>query len=248
MIGEALLGGLDLGKRSDFAVHAVVGRRQLAQPMAKRKFRYQLRYLNRWELGTPYTALREGDESIIGDVKTRYEKPPLLNTPLAVDFTGVGMPVVEQMVAQRVRARLHPVLIVSGVTMKTPRETDDRSWHVPKVDLIGNMIILLEANLVHWQGPGKKGALPLITAFEKELSAFREFITRKKNTTYDTAGSEHDDIILAVALALWIGEHAGTGDVSGIVLPGEPEAAGLSAPDGVYHNAPAPPPIGPPPY
>lgn len=234
-MNEQLIAGLDLGKAADYAVMAVVGRSRLEQPVAKRRYRYALRWLQSWELGTPYTSTRPGQQSVIGDVKQRFEGPPLSYAPLAVDYTGIGMAVVEQVVAAKVRARLNPVCITAGHTIMTPDETKDKSWHVPKVELVGTLVTLLENNLLQWQSPGLPGALPLISRFEKELKLFREFITRKKNHTYDAADGQHDDIILAVSMACWLGERVGGGDISGISLP-EPGAGCMieSAPKGVF--------------
>lgn len=236
MSAERLISGLDLGKNADFSVLAVLGRTKLEKPVRKRRFAYAVRWLQTWELGTRYTATREGERSVIGDVKARYESPKLRNTALAVDYTGVGMAVVEQVIAAKVRARLNPVCITSGHNVSTPSETKDGSWHVPKVELIGNLTVLLENDLLKWQAPGSPGALPLIVRFEKELAAFREFITRKKNVTYGAEASAHDDIVLGVALAAWLGENTGQGDVSDISVPDEGGTGSVleGAPDGVF--------------
>jgi hypothetical protein len=232
---EQLISGLDLGKAADYSVLAVVGRSKLEKPVAKRRFKYALRWLQAWELGTPYTATRPGVRSVIGDVKARFDAPALRKTVLAVDYTGVGMAVVEQVIAAKVAARLNPVMITGGHTVSTPDETKDRSWHVPKPELVGTLTVLLENDLLKWAAPDSPHALPLIRRFEKELTAFREFVTRKKNVTYGAEASAHDDIVLAVALACWLGEHTGTSDPAGIGGPGEGEGSAVgSAPAGVF--------------
>lgn len=234
MTREKLIAGLDLGKNADFSVLVVVGRKKLDKPVSKRRHTYAVRWLQTWELGTRYTAMRPGERSVIGDVKGRFDAPQLAWAPLAVDYTGVGMAVVEQVQAAKVKARLNPVCITSGHTVQTREETKDGSWHVPKTELVGNLTVLLENDLLKWQAPGTPGALPLIGRFEKELGAFREFITRKKNVTYGAEASAHDDLVLAVSLACWLGEHSGGGDVSGISVP-DTDAAG----PGVLDGAPA---------
>jgi hypothetical protein len=236
MAAETLIAGLDLGKNADFSVLVVVGRKRLEKPVAKRRYSYAVRWLQTWELGTRYTATRPGEPSVIGDVRDRFDAPQLRYAPLAVDYTGVGMAVVEQVIAAKVRARLNPVCITSGHGVKTPAETKDRSWHVPKVELIGALTVLLENDLLKWERPGSPKALPLINRFEKELSAFREFVTRKKNVTYGAEASAHDDLVLAAALACWLGEHTGAGDPAGIGLPeGAGRSAADTAPAGVFH-------------
>lgn len=237
MSRETLIAGLDLGKNADFSVLVVVGRTVLAKPVSKRRHAYAIRWLQTWELGTRYTATNPNEPSVIGDVKKRFDSPKLAWAPLAVDYTGVGMAVVEQVQAARVKARLHPVCITSGHNIQTNEQTKDRSWHVPKTELIGNLTVLLENDLLKWEKPGSPMALPLIVRFEKELASFREFITRKKNVTYGAESSQHDDIVLAVSLACFLGEKTGFGDATGIVVPDSEEATVTGeAPAGVFHE------------
>jgi hypothetical protein len=235
MAAETLISGLDLGKNADFSVFVVVGRSRLPHPVAKRRYTHAVRWLQAWDLGTRYTATKPGERSVIGDVKARFESPQLRYTPLAVDYTGVGMAVVEQVLAAKVKARLNAVCITSGHSISAPGETKDRSWHVPKKELVSTLVVLLENDLLKWQRPDSAGALPLIGRFEKELAAFREHVTRKKNVTYGAEQSQHDDIVMAVALACWLGEHTGTGDASEITVPEARVANCLGgAPSGVF--------------
>ncbi|HEY1191668.1 MAG TPA: hypothetical protein VGE74_28810 [Gemmata sp.] len=232
---EKLFSGLDLGKAADFSVLATVGRRKLDRPVAKRRFSYAVRWLASWELGTRYTATRPGERSVIGDVKALFEQPALTWTTLAADYTGVGMAVIEQVQAAKVQARLHPVCITAGHSISTPEETKDGSWHVPKKELVSTLVVLLENDLLKWQAPNTKGALPLIGRFEKELQAFREHVTRSKNVTYGAEHSQHDDIVMGVALACWLAEHTGAGDAAGVSVPEGRDASAVGgAPAGVF--------------
>lgn len=215
------ISGLDLGKNADFSALACLERSSVPKPVAKRRFQYTLRWLETWELGTKYG-------SIIADVGARFASPALRLSPLAVDFTGVGTAVVEQLQAAKVAARINPVLITSGHSISKPEETKERAWHVPKKELVSTLVVMLEAGLLRWASPGEKGALKLIGRFEKELSDFRVKVTRSRNETFSGEGSQHDDLVLAVSLAVWLGEHVGCGDASKIAV-GDPSehAAGL---------------------
>lgn len=233
MSAERLFCGLDLGKSADYSVLTVVGRYRLDKPVARRRWGYRLRWLQAWELGTPYTATRPGARSVIGDVKALFDDERLSHCPLAVDYTGVGMAVVEQVRAARVKARLNPVCVTAGHQVSTPQETKDRSWHVPKKELVGTLVVLLENELLKWQAPGTKGALPLAGRFEKELGAFREHVTRAKNSTFEAESSAHDDMVMAVALACYLAEAAGAGDWAGVTVPeGKAANALAGAPEG----------------
>ena len=124
----AFVAGLDLGKVADFSALAVLEKRPAPAPTRRRRHLYAVRWLETWELGTPYAA-------IIAGVKGRFDTPPLRWSPLAVDYTGVGTAVVEQIRGVRVPARLHPVLITAGHTVQPPDPQADpprREWHVPK--------------------------------------------------------------------------------------------------------------------
>jgi hypothetical protein len=219
-----LVSGLDLGKVADFSALAVLDRKAAPKPTAKRRYQYALRWLQTWELGTPYSARTPGERSIIGDVRGRFDSPQLRWTHLAVDMTGVGTAVVEQLQAAKVPARLNPVLITSGHQISRPEETKERAWHVPKKELVSTLLVLLEAGLVKWSP-----SLPLVARLEKELANFRVTLTRAKNETFGAEGSQHDDLVLAVALAAWLGEHAGSGDPRGIGLPEEGKGSVVEA-------------------
>lgn len=90
--------GVDLGKRQDYSVIAVVSKQPNSDPV-------QLVYYKRWPLETPYS-------SVIGSVRVIIEK--LRNAPKClVDQTGVGEYIVEDMVKGGIRN-------VEGVMLTLP--------------------------------------------------------------------------------------------------------------------------------
>lgn len=237
-MGGKLISGLDLGKVADFSALAVLERSKLDKPVARRRYRYAIRHLETWELGTRYTTGRPDERSIIGDVKKRFESPALKWTPLAVDQTGVGNAVVDIIRAAKVPARITPVVITSGHAITEDKDTGET--HVPKKELVSTLLVLLEGGLMQWEAPGSARALKLIARFEKELSEFRVHVTRSRNETFGADASQHDDLVLAVALAAWLGEHRGGGDASGISVASENEHALAGAPPGTFALGPTP--------
>lgn len=233
-----LIGGLDLGLVADYSALSVLERAPAPEPTRKRRWRYTLRWLETWELGTRYVATREGERSIIGDVAARFADEPLKNSLLAVDFTGVGTAVVDSMRAAKVKARLNPVLITSGHQIGRPETNKERAWHVPKKELVTTLTTLLQAGLMTWPRPDPRAKTPFARAlarFEKEMADFRIKITKSANETFGGDKSQHDDLVLSVMLAAWLGEHTGTGDPSGIVVPEGAEANFVGgSPDGVF--------------
>ncbi len=51
--------------------------------------------------------------------------------------------------------------------------------------------------------------MPVADALLGELAAFQEKITARGHDTYAAASGEHDDLVLAVALAVWFAEVRG---------------------------------------
>lgn len=221
-----LICGLDLGMISDFSALSVLQRLPAPAPTRKRRWRYHLRWLETWDLGTRYTEIVEG-------VRRRFDSDQLKGSRLAIDMTGVGVAVVDQVRAAKVKARVTPVVITAGHAITKDPKTGE--VHVPKKELVSTLMVLLQGGHVKWEAPGQPGALKLAGRFEKELAEFRVKVTKSANETFGADRSQHDDIVLSVMLAVWLGENVGTGDPAGIVVPegGESSAVG-GAPDGVF--------------
>lgn len=235
-----LISGLDLGRCADFSALATFERFPAPNPTRKRRWGYRLRWMETWDLGTRYTATKPGERSIVGDVRERFEAESLQYTPLCVDFTGVGTAVVDSLVAAKVKARLNPLLITSGHSIMRPDENKERSWHVPKKELVSTMVTLLQADLVKWPRITAKRPTPgfeaTVVRFEKELADFRIKITKNANETFAGDKSQHDDLVLSAMLACWLGENTGCGDATGIGTQDAGKSAIGGAPEGVFHS------------
>lgn len=197
-----IFSGLDLGQTKDSSTLAVLDRIALDKPTPKRRWRYEVRWLQAWQLGTSYPA-------IVSDVAKLYERPQLERTHLVADITGVGRPVFDMLKASRVRAALVPVLTTGGQLPHLDKETG--GWSVPKRDMVATLQVLLQGEFIKWSAK-----LPLASRFERELSEFRVTITKARNETYGAAASQHDDLVFAVMLAAWLGERDGGGLQDGI--------------------------------
>lgn len=239
MAPTALFSGLDLGSVADFSVLCTVERSPRFEPGTepqrrpdRRRWRYTVRWLESWDLGTRYT-------DIVAGVRDRFETPALKWTRLAADMTGVGVAVVDQIRAARVAARVTPVVITAG--HKTTRDEKTGECHVPKKELVSTLLVLMQAGLVKWADPrtlpkaGEAGAYrAMLVKLEKELADFRVKLTRAANETFGGDKSQHDDVVLALMLACWLGEHAGSGDPSGVSTGGDGDGVVGGAPDGVF--------------
>jgi len=181
--------GLDLGQTKDFTALAVLER----QPaIAAEKLDYALRHLRRFPLGTPYPA-------IVSAMTAIRKNSSLRDAPLVVDQTGVGRAVVDMIHRARPRARIRPITI-TAVHDVVP---DGAGWHVPKKELVSVLQVLLQSKRLQ-----VARALPMATVLVKELECFRVKITASANETFEAwRERDHDDLVLAAAMAAWVGEH-----------------------------------------
>jgi hypothetical protein len=77
-----------------------------------------------------------------------------------------------------------------------------RAYRVPKNDLICNLILLFQQRRIR-----VAASLHHAETLMRELEAMRMRITASGNDQYGAYGEgEHDDLILALALALWYAE------------------------------------------
>lgn len=153
-----------------------------------------LRHLQRWEHGTAYPR-------IVQDVVQLLDTAPLRadRAMLVVDATGVGAPVVDLFRAEQVNHA--PVTITGGFAVGWDLQRG--SFTVPKRDLVSVMAVLLEQRRLRIPE-----ALPTRDLLTRELQAFRRRVTPVGNDTYASwREQDHDDLVLAVALAAWHYEH-----------------------------------------
>jgi hypothetical protein len=193
--------GVDLGQAKDYTAISIVQRLPVA-PVAlglapveappPARPTYALRYLERVPLGTPYPA-------IVRDVlRLRATAPLSGESPLIVDRTGVGRAVAD-MFTEAGAGGVHAISIHGGDAVS--RETDhDR---VPKRDLVGTLIRVHQGERLH-----TAAGLPLFPTLVQELVNFQLKVTPAGHDTYEAwRESVHDDLVLAVALAIWYAEN-----------------------------------------
>ncbi|MDP9310462.1 MAG: hypothetical protein M3R24_06160 [Chloroflexota bacterium] len=185
--------GLDLGQAQDYTALSVIERRPNVLPT-----HYQVRHLERFQLGTAYPA-------IVDRVCTLMRSPQLRGVSrLVVDATGVGRPVVDLL--KKAGLTLEAVTITAGDTA----HAEAGMWRVPKRDLVGVLQVMLQAKRMVIAP-----SLPEAETLVKELLNFQTKITLAGNDTYGAwREGSHDDLVLSVALATWSAERvAGRRDV-----------------------------------
>jgi hypothetical protein len=145
---------------------------------------FQVGYLERLPLGTPYPAI----VAHVGRLLTKLPGHP----ELVIDFTGVGRPVFDMFVY----SGIYPtgVVITGGMT-----ETQDgRTCLVPKLNLVSRLQALLhEARLKILR------ELDEAETLVRELQDFRMEFTTAGHLTFNARSGKHDDLVLALAIAVW---------------------------------------------
>jgi len=183
--------GLDLGQRNDFSAIAVIdlvedigANRDPVTFELHRTFRFCLRGVHRFPLGTPYTK-------IPSLVRRCVAQPPpghLGRQPqsaLAVDAGGPGIPVVELIRGARLDCGTLPVFITSGGMGSL---LPNGIYSVPRRELVSLLRLALEEQKLVFPA-----GMPLKDELAAEIAALQP----------SGAQSEHDDMAIAIALALW---------------------------------------------
>jgi hypothetical protein len=182
--------GLDLGQTQDFTALAVLERSEPVEAIASAKPDFALRHLRRFPLGTTYTE-------IVSAVTTMRKAGPLCGAPLIVDQTGVGRAVVD--VLQQATGGVVPVTITGGHAVTV---AEDGSFHVPKKELVTGLQVVLQSRRLQIAR-----GLPEAATLVRELQQFQVRITASAHETFGVwRAGQHDDLVLAVALACWWAE------------------------------------------
>jgi hypothetical protein len=184
--------GLDLGQVSDHSAIVVLRSTDRDPPR-----RYEGSYLYRWTLGTAYPDIARETARLAARVA---QQPQAQEVWLAVDATGVGLPVVDMLQRERMpRVKLTPIMITGGLT----ENKHGRVWHVPKRNLVGVTQTALQTGRLK-----VASALPEAATLTEELQNFQMKIAL--DTGHDSYGAwregTHDDLVLALACALWCSE------------------------------------------
>jgi len=187
--------GLDLGQAVDYTATAVIERAELrgafdhAQWAYRKEVELRLRFLRRTPLGTLYPR-------VVAQTVDLTRHPAFGGrVDLAVDATGVGRPVVDLLRDSPRKGRMKAVIISPG---EQQHETNG-FFCVPKRDLISGLALLFQM-----------GGLKVAQDLEEGETLVKELLGMERRSTaggreqYGTwRAGQHDDLVLAVALAVW---------------------------------------------
>ena len=187
--------GVDLGQARDPS--AVIVAEKSDGPTGAR---YGVGHVERLPLNSRYPAVVAHVRSVVAAILAERPKP---SVTLVVDRTGVGRAVGDLMTAETVG--IAPILVTITAGDAVTR-ADDGGWRVPKRELASVIQAALETSRLEFAGDE-----PLLNALKEELTGFRAKIKLATGHTTFEAGDDwrsapHDDLVLALALAMWAGE------------------------------------------
>jgi hypothetical protein len=215
--------GVDLGQAADFTAIAVLEKKIVPPETAmfspvgdhpgnrlvEGDIVYDLVYLKRPKLGTPYDTIAKRVADLICELEPQGAFGELGQVTLCVDGTGVGRGVVDMLDSEFKRRGATSKAVPrvdfrrvsvtgSNTSLKRPERTNGY-WSVPKKDLVFPAVAAFQ------QGKIRIGKVTDRDALVNELRNYRR-------TTNIASGamafepwreSDHDDLLFALCLALW---------------------------------------------
>jgi hypothetical protein len=147
---------------------------------------YQVGHLARLPLGTTYPNV----VTHVGHLLARFS-----GAELAIDLTGVGRPVFDMFVYNQIS----PTGV--NITAGTAQTREGNVCSVPKLTLVSRLQALLHQGLLKILR-----VLPEAETLIRELSDFRVQYTAAGNMAFNARSGRHDDLVLALAIAIWRAE------------------------------------------
>lgn len=190
---KSLFIGLDLGQAKDYTALGIIESIRTITNGNDAITQLNCIHLQRWKLRTPYPQIVSDVVRMVNGLKT-FQSPDY-KPVLAIDATGVGAPVVDLFRREKINAELRPIQIVAGATVTE----EDGITRVPKRDLVSVVQVALQNRTFKIAE-----ALSEAETLARELQNFSVKITDSANDIYGAwREGTHDDLVLAVALALW---------------------------------------------
>jgi len=195
--------GIDLGKVRDYTAIAGIERWQeyKSWPYEKHELgeaTYRLVYLERFPLNTDYDVQIDYTKLIYDNAIDRYSDNNL-KPDLVIDATGPGLPMLDHF------KKVIPSAI--GVYFTSGHEVNQEKgiYYVPKKHLATNLQIIIQGKRLTF---GRN--LPELETLKNELMTFQYKIKESTgNESFEHwRDRDHDDCVLAIAIALWYAEKA----------------------------------------
>jgi hypothetical protein len=196
--------GLDLGKSCDFTALAVLEWTWPPTPttpaqLPRHQPNYNVMALRRWPLGTQYRDIS------VWMVRL-FQSPPFAQSGdppplLAVDETGPGASVYEDLHARMGASGARGYILGVTITCGSQQSFNGGRWRVAKKRLGSVLVTLFENHRI------QVADVPERETLIREAQTFSTRISPEGNETMESyRDSEHDDLVLALALCCWAAE------------------------------------------
>jgi len=161
----------------------------------EKRFGYNLQGMHRKQ-GLPYDQIVDWVLKALKNPTFNQEEPPTF----LLDSTGVGVAVNDMFKAKGIRSKA--ITITTGEIFTRVGS----AYHVGKARLIGTFLGAYDAGKV-WINPN----MPIYPQLEKELLGFRAEMNAQGRAKFEAEPGEHDDMLFALAMAVWYGEEVRRG-------------------------------------
>jgi hypothetical protein len=179
--------GVDLGQSYDFTVLSIF----YARFNTSQRLTYDLIFLKKFVLKQSYLTIIDEIIALIKlyDLEGKYT--------MAVDYTGVGRPVFDYFMANGLTPM--GITITGGATVN--RQTSN-TVTVPKKDIVTYLQLVLQTRRLRIPK-----TLDLLDDLRKEFLSFQFKVGSSAQGTFGGSGGVHDDIVMAMGMAIWLGEY-----------------------------------------
>ena len=186
--------GVDIGQQADPTAIVMVDTYR-PEPTAPKEWpdvRHCVRWIERVPLGTLYGAVVER-VAVVAEAAQTWG-----STMIVLDATGVGRPVWD-MLRARTGVAIRAVVFTAAEAETQPEYNVHR---VPNRDLVTSVEVVLQRRCLEVVPD-----CPLQADLNAELAAFDFSISaRTGHDRYEAAAGSHDDLVMALGLALWWAE------------------------------------------
>jgi hypothetical protein len=197
-IVKSLFVSLDLGQISDYSALAIIQAERTITNGKDDITKLDCRFLKRWRLRTAYPQIVQDVVRLVNSLDPSLSsegRQPVL----AIDSTGCGAAVTDLFKAEKINAKLRPIMITGGSKVTI----EDGTYRVPKRDLVAVTQVALQNRTLKIASQ-----LPEAETLTKELANFKAKISDAGNDTYgagdDWRIGNNDDLVLAVSMGIWI--------------------------------------------
>lgn len=219
-MADAFAFGLDLGNPGEFSALALVERTAPEPTAIANEPLFNLRDLKRYPPGTPYQQIAADLRARLDAVFPKRVDPlPLRAASIALDVTATGRAVLDTFRIGDPQPTLIPVALTMGMA-----DTYDEqgTFKTPKRNLVTRLQVLFQARRLKIAK-----ALENAELLAKEFSTYRPKVKLATDPAQaDWRDGQADDLIFAVALAIWQADRLQTG-------PDEVPSVGMLRQDGL---------------